>query len=309
MPRHQTKFIRNVVRYRELLFLLAIPVIYLLINNYLPMIGVIVAFKDYNFSKGIFFSPWSGFKNFIYLFMTRDSWIITRNTICYNLVFIALNIIVPVTFAILLNELTSKIRKNLYQTIMLFPYFISMIIVSYLVYSFLSSDIGLANKTILPLFHIAPIEWYNEPKYWPFILTFVNTWKNAGYLTIVYLASLTSIDPQYYESIAIDGGGKWKQIRFISLPMIQPIIIVMTLLAIGKIFNSDFGLFYQVPLQSGPLFPATNVIDTYVYRALLQTNNIPMASAAGFYQAIVGLVLVVATNFIVRKIDPEKALI
>jgi len=303
------RFFHNVVRYRELLFMLLIPVAFLIINNYLPMVGVIIAFKDYNFAKGIFGSDWIGFKNFTYLFATNDAFVITRNTLLYNLAFIILNVVVPVSLALLFNELRGKFLPRLYQTILLLPYFLSMVIVSYLVYALLSRSMGYVNTSVLPFLGKEPIDWYNERKYWPFILSFVHVWKNAGYTAVIYLAALTSVDPVYYEALAIDGGGKLKQMRYISLPFLQNIMIVLSILAVGRIFNSDFGLFYQVPLQSGTLFPVTNVIDTYVYRALTRTNDIAMASAAGFYKSVVGFVLVLVTNWIVSKISPENTLI
>lgn len=301
-------FLKNVMKYKELLIMLLIPSAFLIINNYLPMIGVIIAFKDINYTKGIFGSPWAGFKNFYYLFTTQDAFLITRNTLGYNLFFIIIDVIIPVTLAILLNEIKMKILPRLYQTVMLFPYFISMVVVSYLVFAMLSPENGLVNTLVLPALGIDEISWYNQPKYWPYILVFVHIWKMAGYSSIVYLATLTGIDSQYYEAIAIDGGGKWKQTRHVSLPFLKPVIIILTILAIGRIFNSDFGLFYQVPLQSGALFSVTNVIDTYVYRALIQTNDLGMSSAAGLYQAVVGCVLVLVSNSIVRKINPDNAL-
>lgn len=303
-----SSFLKNVVRSKEFLLMLSLPVLYLIINNYLPMIGSIIAFKDINYIDGIFGSPWAGFKNFYYLFTTEDAFIITRNTILYNLCFILLNIIIPVSLALLINEIRGRLLPRIYQTVFLFPYFISMVVVSYLVFALLSHENGFMNRSVLPFLHMDPINWYNEPKYWPFILPAFHVWKTAGYTTIVYLASLSGIDQQYYEAIAIDGGGKWKQIRHVSLPFLKPVIIIMTLFEVGKIFNSDFGLFYQVPLQSGSLFSVTNVIDTYVYRGLIQTNDLGMASAAGFYQAIVGLILVLFVNAVIRKINPDNAL-
>lgn len=288
--------------------MLLAPVLYLIINNYLPMIGVIIAFKNVNYAKGIFRSDWVGFYNFKYLFATQDAYLITRNTLLYNLLFIVLNVVIPVSVAIAINELRGDRLKRLYQTAFLFPYFISMVVVSYLVLSLLSADNGLLNRTVLPFMGHAPINWYNETVYWPFILAIVYVWKNAGYTVVIYLATLAGIDTQYYDAVAIDGGSKWVQIRYVTLPLIQPTIAVLSLLAVGKIFNSDFGLFYQVPLQSGTLFPVTQVIDTYVYRALTQSSDLGMASAAGLYQAVVGFVLVFVTNAIVRRANPELAL-
>jgi putative aldouronate transport system permease protein len=306
--RNKNTFRGRLLKHRAIFLMLLAPVIYLIINNYLPMIGVIIAFKDVNYAKGIFRSDWIGLKNFTYLFTTQDAYIITRNTLLYNLAFIVLNVVIPVTVAIALSELRGKNAKRIYQTAMLFPYFISMVVVSYLVLAFLSTDHGQINRTIMPLLGRAPVDWYNSPAYWPFIIPIVYVWKNAGYATIIYLAALMGIDSQYYDAIAIDGGGKWHQIRYVTLPLITPTIVVLSVLAVGRIFNSDFGLFYQVPLQSGTLFPVTNVIDTYVYRALIQSSDLGMASAAGLYQATVGLVLVLITNAVVRRINPDFAL-
>ncbi|AEI40281.1 ABC transporter permease [Paenibacillus mucilaginosus] len=291
------------------LYLMMIPgIAYLLINNYLPMFGLVIAFKDINFAKGIWGSDWVGLQNFKFLFQTSDAYVITRNTILYNLAFIVINLIVGVGLAILLNEIKSKFASRLYQTVIILPFLISMVLVSYLVYSLLSMESGFMNKTILPLLGVGPVSWYNEPKYWPIILTAVEVWKGAGYACIIYLAAIIGIDPEYYEAATLDGASKWQQIRKITIPLIMPVIIMLTLLAIGRIFYSDFGLFYQVPMNSGALFSTTNVIDTYVFRGLLQLGNIGMSAAAGFYQSLVGFVLVLASNYIVRKFNKENAL-
>lgn len=291
------------------LYLLTIPgLLYLLINNYLPMFGLVIAFKDVNFSKGIFASDWIGFRNFEYLFKSSDAYIITRNTILYNAVFIILNLVVAVGVAILLNEIRNKLMARFYQSIVLLPYLISMVIVSYLGYALLSMDNGFLNKTVLPSLRMEGIAWYNVPEYWPYILTFVHTWKGAGFLCVVYLAAIIGIDQEYYEAATLDGASKWQQIRSITLPLIAPVIIMMTLLAIGRIFYSDFGLFYQVPMDSGSLFNVTNVIDTYVYRGLMQLGDIGMSSAAGMYQSLVGFVLVLFSNYVVRKVNRDNAL-
>ncbi|MFB9330870.1 ABC transporter permease [Paenibacillus aurantiacus] len=291
------------------LFLMVIPgVIYLFINNYLPMFGLIIAFKDINFSKGILASDWIGFKNFEYLFKTSDAWLITRNTILYNMAFIIINLVIAIGVAILLNEIKKKFFARFYQSVILIPYLISMVIVGYLVLALLSGENGFINKQVLPAFGLEPITWYSEPKYWPFILTVVNIWKNVGYLCVIYLAAIIGIDPEYYEAATIDGASKWQQIKSITIPLIAPVITIMTLLAIGRIFYSDFGLFYQVPLDTGALQPTTNVIDTYVYRALLNLGDIGMSSAAGLYQSVVGFLLVLVSNYVVSRRDRDNAL-
>jgi putative aldouronate transport system permease protein len=282
--------------------------LYLAINNYMPMFGLSIAFKDINYAKGIWGSDWIGFKNFEYLFKTSDAFLITRNTLLYNAVFIILGLIVSVSIAILLNELKNKLAQRFYQSVIILPFLISIILVSYLVYAMLSIDTGFVNKTLLPALGMDPISWYSEPKYWPYILTLVHIWKGAGYSCIVYLAAIISIDKEYYEAAELDGASKWMQIRKITLPMITPIITMLTLLGIGRIFYSDFGLFYQVPMNSGALFSATNVIDTYVFRGLMQLGDIGMSSAAGFYQSLVGFALVLLSNYVVRKINKENAL-
>lgn len=299
---------RGILKYTPLYIMMLPGLVYLIINNYLPLFGLSIAFKDVDYRKGIWNSDWIGFRNFEYLFKTSDAWMITRNTLLYNTVFIILGLIVSIGIAILLNEIRNKFFARFYQSVIILPYLISIIIVSYLVYAMFSVNTGMMNNTILPALGLDPISWYSEPKYWPFILTFVHVWKGAGYSCIVYLAAIIGIDPEYYEAAKLDGASKWVQIRKITLPMIMPVIMILTLLGIGRIFYSDFGLFYQVPMNSGALYSTTNVIDTYVFRGLMQLGDIGMSSAAGFYQSLVGFVLVLGSNYIVRKIDKDNAL-
>lgn len=272
------------------------------------MLGLVIAFKDVNYSVGILASDWVGFQNFKYLFSTRDAFIITRNTILYNGLFIVLNTIFAVAAAIMLNEIKNKFAARFYQSAILLPFLISMVIVSYLANAFLSTEVGFLNKTVLPLLGIEDISWYTEASYWPYILTFVSTWKGVGFLCVIYLAAIVGIDEEYFEAATLDGANKWQQIRFITIPLIMPIVIMMTLLAIGKIFYSDFGLFFQVPMNSGAIYDTTNVIDTYVYRGLIQLGDIGMSAAAGLYQSIVGFILVLLSNWAVRVRSKDNAL-
>ncbi|WP_284242226.1 ABC transporter permease [Paenibacillus glycanilyticus] len=296
------------MKYRALI-LMALPgLLYLLINNYLPMFGIVIAFKDVNFAKGILGSDWIGFKNFEYLFKTKDAYIITRNTLLYNIVFIVLNTVIALALAIMLNEIRKRFLSRTYQTLILLPYLISMVIVGYLVLGFLDVENGFMNKTLLPMLGLEPISWYTETKYWPWILTIVNVWKGVGNLCIIYLAAIIGIDNEYYEAATIDGANRWQQVVRITLPLVAPVITIMSLLAIGRIFYSDFGLFYQVPLNTGALMPVTNTIDTYVYRALINLGDIGMSSAAGLYQALVGFILVMVSNAVVRKFNKDNAL-
>lgn len=296
-------------KYAPLLIMMIPGLCYLLINNYLPMFGIFIAFKDINFAKGIWQSDWIGLGNFEYLFKTSDAYIITRNTILYNVVFIVLGTILSIITAILLNEIRRKMVLRTYQAIITMPHLISMVIVSYLVYALLSSEVGLINRTILPLFGIEEgISWYTEAKYWPFILTVVNFWKGIGYQSIVFFAALLGIDEEYYEAARIDGASRIKQILHITIPLMMPIIILLMLLNVGRIFYSDFGLFYQVPLNSGPLFETTSTIDTYVFRGLMGTGDIGMSTAAGVYQSVVGFILVILANYAVRLYNKDNAL-
>jgi len=271
------------------------------------MTGIIIAFKQLDFSKGILKSPWIGMKNFKFLFQ-NDAFLITRNTIAYNLVFILLGTITAIAVAVLLDELRGKIQKRVSQTIILIPYLISMVVVSYLVNALLSTDNGFINNSILAPLGYDPVSWYSTPNIWPIILVIVNLWKGFGYQSIIYYATVVGIDRGLYEAAAIDGASRWQRIRSITIPGLKSTIITLTLLGIGRIFYSDFGLFYQVPLNSGPLYNVTNTIDTYVYRGLMQSNNISMSSAASVYQSLVGFVLVLTANLVVRKISKEEAL-
>ena len=291
------------------LYLMMLPaLLYLLINNYIPMAGMVIAFKKLNFAKGIWASPWAGLKNFKFLFASKDAWIITRNTLLYNVAFILVNMVVGIAIAILITGVRNTKLKKVYQSAILLPFLMSMVILSYIVYALLSAENGLVNNSILPLFHIDSIQWYQEPKYWPVILIIANCWKGVGYGCLIYIASLIGIDPSFYEAARLDGASKWQEITKITLPSLVPTIITLLLLSIGRIFYSDFGLFYQVPMNSGVLFPTTNVIDTYVYRALIEQGNISMSSAAGVYQSLVGFCVVMLSNWIVRKVDKDQAL-
>ena len=298
----------NWKRWLPLYLMMAPGLIYIFINNYIPMFGTIIAFKHINYQKGILGSDWVGLKNFKFLFATNDAWVITRNTLLYNLAFIVINTVVGIILAIFICDVVSKKLKKLYQSAVLLPYLMSIVIISYIVFAFLSTENGMVNNSLLIPFGKNPISWYAEPKYWPFILILVNVWKGVGYGCLIYISAINGIPKDYYEAANLDGAGKWKQIRCITLPSLVPSVITLTLLSIGRIFYSDFGLFYQVTQNSGQLYDTTNVIDTYVYRALLQSGNIGMASAAGFYQSIVGFACVLLANVVVRKLSPENAM-
>ncbi len=289
-------------------YLMGLPgMLYLAVNNYLPMFGLQIAFKNYKPKLGIWRSSFVGFKNFRYLFSSSQAFRITRNTILYNLVFIILGVILGVGVAILMNEIISAASKKFYQTAILLPYLMSMVIVSYLAYSFLSPSNGFINS-LIARFGGEPVSWYREKQYWPFILVFINTWKSIGFEMLIYYSTIISIDREMYEAAEIDGATRFQQIRSITLPLIRPTVITLLILHCGNIFRSDFGLFFQVPMNQGALYSVTDTIDTFVYRSLMEEPNIALSSAAGFYQSLVGFALVMLVNSIVRRISREQAI-
>lgn len=291
------------------LYLMMVPgFIYLIINNYLPMSGLILAFKKIDYSVGILRSPWTGLSNFKYLFSTNDAFIFFRNTILYNLAFILLGNALGVFIAIALDSIRKKFFKRASQVIILIPYLLSTVIVSYVVYAFLSGNTGFINNTILKALHLESINWYSQAKYWPIILVIVFLWMSFGYSSILYYSTLIGIDKTYYEAAVVDGASVFHQIKYITLPSLKTTIITLVLMAVGRICYSDFGLFYQVPMNSGLLYKATQTIDTYVYRALLEMNDIGRATAAGFLQSILGFICILIANSIVNKLDKESAL-
>ena len=291
------------------LLIIASPgIAYLLINSYLPMFGVFLAFKDFNYFKGIFGSDWNGFDNFTFLFKTRDALIMTRNTIVYNAVFIILGTALAVFAAILMSELGKRSRVKYFQSALLLPNLLSWVVIGYIGYAFLNADTGFINNTLYKSMGLQSISWYSTPGPWPFILTLVYLWKSLGISSVIYMASISGIDPGIFEAAQLDGASKIQQITRITLPMLKPTVIILTLMAIGRIFYSDFGLFYQVPQNSGRLFEVTQTIDTYVYRGLMERNDVGMSAAAALYQSAVGFLLVLGANGLVRAYNPENAL-
>ena len=299
---------RRSLRSTLTLFLMALPgILFLFVFAYLPMIGLIIAFKDYRFADGILGSKWVGLQNFQFLFGAGTTWRITRNTLLMNSLFIVVNTVGSLGIALLLNEIYHTWVSKYYQTMLFFPFFVSWVIVSYFVFGFLNANNGLVNQ-LLEALGLHRIIWYRSPQYWPIILTLTNFWKGVGFGSIIYLAAMMAISTEYYDAAKIDGANKWQQIRYITLPLIRPVVIILVLLSIGHIFNADFGLFFFVPRNTPMLYSTTDVIDTFVYRSLIELGNISMAAAAGFYQSIVGLIMVVLANWLVRRVNSEEAL-
>lgn len=303
----KSKLKARIRRYLPLYLMMVPAFAYLIINNFLPMSGLVLAFKNYKATDGIWGSEWAGLKNFRFLLENDSLPAVLRNTLCYNLCFIVVNMVLGVTLAILITEVGNKTFKKIAQSSVLFPFVVSIIIVSYMVRSFLDPGAGLVNS-ILKSLGQPMVSWYDTPKYWPFILVFVNAWKSVGYGCILYISSILGIDASLMESATLDGASKFQRIRYITLPFLRPTIITVALLSIGRIFNSDFGLFYQVPQNSGLLMDVTQTIDTFVYRALMLQGNVGMSAAASFFQSCMGFMLILLFNAITNKVSKENAL-
>ncbi len=296
------------------LSLLALPTfVWYVLFAYLPMFGIIIAFVRYrpirgtNFLVSLLRSEFVGLYNFRYLFTTPDATIVFRNTLLYNIVFIVLGVVIPLTLAVMMSQMYSKRLAKVCQTAIFLPYFLSWVVVSYFGMAFMSVNKGLINQT-LAQFGIDPVQWYMSPQYWPYILVGVNLWKNVGYGMVLYLASITGIDATLYEAAVVDGASKWQQVKHITLPMLKPMAIILFILSLGGIFQSDFGLFYIMPRDQGALVNVTQTIDVYVYKALMRMNNIGFASAAGFLQSVFGFITIFVANTVVKKMDPERGL-
>ena len=287
--------------------------IILFFNSYLPMAGIVMAFQKIDYSKFAFAGKWVGLRNLKLFFGSTYTPVIIRNTLLYNFAFIVLGKFFSMAFAVALNELRGLNAKKVYQGVMFLPYFISWVAVSYIALAFLHTDYGLVNRTILPMLGMEGKNWYQTPAAWPGLLIFFNLWKGTGYGTVMFLASIAGIDPSLYEAARIDGANRWQQIIHITLPMLYPMLIITTLLSIGSIFNTDIGLFYSVPMRSinGLLADVTTTLDTYVYVTFSSgggSSTVNLSSAAAFIQSIIGFVLVLLSNMVVKKINPDYVL-
>ena len=286
------------------LYIMALPAVAaLLLFAYAPMFGLVMAFQNLNIAQGVFSSPFIGFKNFEFLFASTDAYIITRNTVLYNLAFIVVNMTLSVVLAMTLSELTNRKTAKVYQTLFMLPHFLSWSVVAIVLMGFLDYNVGLINKAF-----DLKVDWYRQREVWPYLIVGLNAWKGVGYSTVLYLAVISGISHEYYEAAVIDGASKFQQARYITFPHLRMVISISLIMAVANIFRGDFGLFYVVTKNSGRLYPVTDVIDTYIYRALTYFSNVGMATAASLYQSIVGFVLVLVANTIVTKIDPESAM-
>lgn len=298
----------NDIRQNRIKWLMLVPAaVVIILMCYVPMAGAVLAFKNFNYHDGIFGSPWAGFSNFAYFFKSGKAWSVTRNTILYNLAFLIINTLLQVFCAIFLSEITRKYFKKITQSVMFLPYFISWVVVGAVVYNLFNYEFGAVN-TLLEKLGMAPIDVYSNPKAWIPILICSSLFKNLGYGTVMYLASVINIDPGLYEAADLDGATVWQKIWHITLPGIRPTMVIMLLLSIGTIMKGDFQMFWQVTGNNPMVLEATDVIDTYVTRSLMYMQEFGMTSAAGLYQSLMSLVLIVLANFAVKKIEPDYSL-
>lgn len=290
-----------------MLHLMALPAVAaVVIFTYVPMGGIVMAFQQMDLSKGPFTSPWVGLDNFKFLFASKDVWNITRNTILYNAVFIFLGLVLSMGLAMLISELRWKRCAKTLQTMLIMPHFLSIVAVSMAVYAFLKPENGFINS----FFELGRFNWYGYQgkKWWPYLLTIVHLWMNVGFSSIVYTAVISGISPEYYEAAALDGASKFKQAWYITIPHLRTIMCINLIRSVGNLIRSDFGLFFTVPRESGALLSVTQTLDTYIYRSLEILNDPNKSTAAGFYQSIVGLALVLLANWIVKKLDSESSM-
>lgn len=302
------KLLKNTYKHKSLLLMAMPAVLIMILFNYVPMFGLILAFKDFNFAKGILGSDWCGLDNFRYLFMVGETaWRLTRNTVFYYLIFTVVNTIGSVMLAIGINEMVFSKTGRTFQSFMILPTFISYIAVSFVVYAFLKNDTGILNRLIVALGG-ENIRFYQDASKWPVILVIVNMWKQIGYGSVLYLSVLAGIDPNLYEAASIDGASSRQKMWYITLPMLVPMVIVRTLMGLGRIMHSDTGLFYQVTKNSPALYDTTQVLDSYVLNAIMTSTDYGVTAATTFYQSVIGFLMVVGTNLIIRKISPDNAL-
>jgi putative aldouronate transport system permease protein len=307
VPQRRLSLWKNITASRMLLLMCIPAIAFFIVFNYAPMPGIWIAFTNFNYRDGIFGSPFVGFRNFEFLIKSGQLWLLTRNTILYNLAFIVLGNVLAITFAVMLNEIRLKYFKKITQSIMFLPYFISVVLVGVIAFNLLNYDNGALNGFIESAGG-EPVKVYSTPGAWPGIITLTHLWQSTGYGTIVYFAAIMGIDRVLFEAAAIDGASAWQRIRYVILPSLKPIFVILLLFALGGIMHGNFGLFWNLVGNNGALFQATDIIETSVYRMVMSQNNFMSSTAVGLYQSIFGFVIVITANWIVRRMNPDYAL-
>lgn len=303
----KTSFLKKVKKNKALLGMLSPAMLYVIIFSYIPMFGIVLAFKHYNYQDGILNSPWVGLENFRFLIISDKLWTLTRNTVLYNIAFIVLGIVFEVLFAIFLSEITNKTFKKFSQGLMFLPYFISWVVVSLIMITVFGYENGVVNN-VIGHFGIDKIDIYSATKQWPIVMVLLRLWKQTGYGSVIYLASITSISQELFEAADIDGANIWQKVRYITLPSLRPTIMTMFLLALGNVLRGDFGMFYQVIKNNQLLLQTSDIIDTFVYRSLMTSPNLGMSAAAGLYQSVMCFIFISLVNYIIKKMNPDYAL-
>lgn len=298
------KFFKQVKQNAPLLLMAMPGIVYLIMFSYIPMFGLLVAFKNFNFAQGIIGSPWAGLNNFKFLIMSGDAFTILRNTILYALFSLIVVKIIEIFLAILYDSLSKSKLNKFNQTVSILPHFLSWVVIAYFAQALLDADKGIFNQVLG-----TKIQWYSEPKYWPVILMSFQIWKTIGYGSIIYYSNIRGIDSELYEAARIDGATWWQQVKYITIPLLTSIIVIMFIMGIGGILHNDFGLFYNLPKNSGALYSVTQTLDTYIYNGItLAGGSLGMSSAASFFQSTVGFILVITANSIIKKVSPENAM-
>ena len=298
------KFLKQVKQNGPLILMTIPGIVHFIMFNYIPMFGILIAFKNFNYAQGIFGSPWAGLNNFKFLIMSGDAFTILRNTIAYSLVFLIGTKLVEIFLAIFYDSLGTNKLNRFNQTVSILPHFLSWVVIAYFAQTLLDAERGVLNQLLG-----TEIQWYSEPKYWPVILISFQLWKAIGYGSIIYYSNIRGFDAELYEAARIDGATWWQQVKYITLPLLTSIIIIMIIMGIGGILHSDFGLFYNVPRNSGALYSTTQTLDTYIYNGItLAGGSLGMSSAASFFQSVVGFILVITTNAVIKKVSPENAM-
>ena len=300
-------FRKELYKNRILLLMLLPAIIYVIIFCYIPMGGIVIAFKNYNYTDGIFKSPWNGLQNFKFLLISNKLWPLTRNTLLYNLAFMSVGTCIQLALAVMFSELKTKWYKKVAQSSMLLPFFISWVVVASIMLNIFGYEHGVLNNVLTAL-HMQRVDIYANPNTFPIVLIFVNQWKNAGYGSIIYLAAITGIDQEIYEAASIDGANIWQRIFKITLPCVKPTVVIMLLLMLGQVFRGDFGMFYQIVKNNQVLLGSSDIIDTFVYRSLISSPDIGMSAAAGLYQSVMCFITIMIADFAVKKFEPDYAL-
>lgn len=300
-------FLHELIK-NKVLYTMFVPVaVYYILFAYIPMAGIVVAFKDFNYRDGILFSPWNGIANFRYFFLSGKAWQVTVNTVMYNVVFLAVYTVFSIMVAIMISELSGKLFKKISQSFMFLPYFISWVVVSAFMYNFFNYDYGLVNNFLRSLGN-EPVNIYSDPSYWYTLLPILYLWKWVGFGSVLYLSAISGIDQECYEAATIDGANMFQKIFKITLPLLRPTVIILLLLGVGRILRGEFDMFYNLIGNNGLLIDSTDIIDTLVFRSLMGTQDFGMASAAGFYQSVLCFIIIMIVNTVVRKVDSESAL-